>query len=364
MSFERKTVAYKTLHFPGDSHDVLLDIYLPISAILHSKLKDSQNGSNHKLAVLIYFHGGGLTVGNRISWFPTWLQKRITDAGHIFISPDYRLIPSGSTTGHDIFEDIKDVFRFIVNYSSELPSDSSNSSSTPKIRLEIDPDRIAAILSLYGMGGNFLTPHYYLPKNSVFFQGREILDPTLFEDLRYPECQSSSSRVITDSPNTYFPPDSPDIVGKPGSLTNTGPPGFPSNRRMFLGRLYLQLGEYLDYYTGEHEPTSLSAAIRKEAQQSASSSENSRNLQECLAHIIPSQHLHLFPSLLPAHAYASWPPHLHGLLRKAGVTSVMSVAEGMEHSFDYQPAAEVVHKEEFDRIGRWLDGFLKPIASN
>lgn len=241
--------------------------------------------------------------------------------------------------------------------------------------------RPKAILSLYGMGGNFLTPHYYLPKNSVFFQGREILDPTLFEDLRYPECQSSSSRVITDSPNTYFPPDSPDIVGKPGSLTNTGPPGFPSNRRMFLGRLYLQLGEYLDYYTGEHEP-SLSAAIRKEAQQSASSSENSRNLQECLAHIIPSQHLHLFPSLLPAHAYASWPPvyflhgsidtavpvcesqHLHGLLRKAGVTSVMSVAEGMEHSFDYQPAAEVVHKEEFDRIGRWLDGFLKPIASN
>ncbi|KAF9061431.1 Alpha/Beta hydrolase protein [Rhodocollybia butyracea] len=395
MSVERRTVVYKTLHL-SDSSDlpVLLDIYIPSLP--------SFTGSSRSLAGLIYFHGGGLTVGNRNSWFPSWLQKRITDAGHIFISPDYRLIPSGSVTAHEVLEDIKDVFRFIADFSFYLSEDipPSTSGDEPRsIRIHIDPERIAvagtsagslcaylammhatpkpkAVFSMYGQGGNFLIPHYYTLKHSIFFRGREILDPALFTEFLYPACVSPSSLSVADSPNTYFPPDSPsDVTAIPGSLNNTGPPGFPSNRRMFLGRLYLQLGEFLDYYTGEHEP-GLSAALRKEAENHQK--DDSKPISEILSNLIPEKHRHLFPSLCTA--YSSWSPvyffhgsldsaallqeslDLHDLLTKAGIQSVMSIADGMEHSFDYQPNADEVHKKEFDKIGRWLDGFLRGVS--
>ena len=46
--------------------DIKFDIYLPD----HVKPKS-------KLAAVVSFHGGGLVVGNRRSWFPTWLQREI-----------------------------------------------------------------------------------------------------------------------------------------------------------------------------------------------------------------------------------------------------------------------------------------------
>jgi hypothetical protein len=30
--------------------------------------------------------------------------------------------------------------------------------------------------------------------------------------------------------------------------------GYPANSRMFFARLYLQLGMFVDYYTGQHDP--------------------------------------------------------------------------------------------------------------
>ncbi|KIK69762.1 hypothetical protein GYMLUDRAFT_151343 [Collybiopsis luxurians FD-317 M1] len=381
---------------------MLLDIYFSSSVIRQKLTNDDLT-----LGCLVYFHGGGLTVGNRKSWFPKWLQQRITDAGHVFISPDYRLMPSGSTTGHDILEDIQHAFRFISKLSLDIITEESgtpesNPASAKSISLHIDPDRIVAggssagglcaylaamhakpkpkaILSMYGMGGNFLIPLYYTLKHTIFLRGREMLDPSLFSEFLYPACVSEDSTAVADSPNTYFPPNAPaDTIGKPGSLTNSGPPGFPSNRRMFLSRLYLQLGEFLDYYTGEHQP-SLSATLRIQAKDPDSVPSNSSKpeaSQDSLAYIIPGKHRHLFPSLCSSVEYASWPPvyffhgsmdsavpvqetrHLHDLLTKAGVQSVITIAEGSEHSFDYEPTAEDVHKEEFDKIVIWLDGFL------
>jgi acetyl esterase/lipase len=54
-----------------DGIRVLLDVYLPPNDV------DQQltgQPIQYRPAV-VYFHGGGLTVGNRQSWFPTWFKS-------------------------------------------------------------------------------------------------------------------------------------------------------------------------------------------------------------------------------------------------------------------------------------------------
>ncbi|KAJ7851647.1 Alpha/Beta hydrolase protein [Mycena olivaceomarginata] len=120
-----------------------------------------------RLPAVVYFHGGGLTVGNRTSWFPTWLKARTVAAGFVFISADYRLIPS--CTGHDIIDDIKDLFLFLSRDTLCFKTESGS-------LFGIDPTSLAvagssaggmcaylaaihaspkpkAVLSMYGMGG-------------------------------------------------------------------------------------------------------------------------------------------------------------------------------------------------------------------
>src|SRR5882724_9417918 len=92
-----------------------LDLYLP----------PPQNTSPSLRPALVYFHGGGLTAGDKTSWFPFWLhgmlsslisspflhpttEDRAMTAGYAFIAPDYQLLPPA--TGHHILEDIKDLF--------------------------------------------------------------------------------------------------------------------------------------------------------------------------------------------------------------------------------------------------------------
>lgn len=59
------TIAYKKL---DSGSPVLLDIYPPDV----SQAKDG--GHPPVVPVMVYFHGGGLTVGNRQSWLPQWLK--------------------------------------------------------------------------------------------------------------------------------------------------------------------------------------------------------------------------------------------------------------------------------------------------
>lgn len=50
---------------------VRLNVYYPPNLDSSS----AHPGSPHpRLPAVVYFHGGGLTVGNRTSWFPTWLK--------------------------------------------------------------------------------------------------------------------------------------------------------------------------------------------------------------------------------------------------------------------------------------------------
>jgi acetyl esterase/lipase len=129
------------------------------------------------------------------------LPGRILKAGYAFISPDYRLLPDGGTTAHEILEDVKDVFAFLASKNNylhiSLPSlypahshsnPESGTSSTETLKIKIDESnlsvagasagglcaylaamhvqlpagRLKAVLSLYGMGGNFLVSISFL----------------------------------------------------------------------------------------------------------------------------------------------------------------------------------------------------------
>ncbi|KAI0365713.1 alpha/beta-hydrolase [Pilatotrama ljubarskyi] len=351
------TYAYKRV---GEL-DIHLDIYPP---------REIPELDSRLLPAVIYFHGGALTVGNRTSWFPSWLHRRVVNSGMVFMSADYRLIPP--STGHDILEDIKDLFHFLTNDANQRIRENWAARGSVSRAFQIDPHALAvsgssagglcaylaaahasprpkAVLSLYGMGGDMLTSHYLVPKTVPFFRGREILDPNDFSQYLYPACKELSS--TSDSPLAYHP------------LTYHIP-GYPANPRMLLGRLYLQMGTFLDYHTGCHDP-SLSASLRTILRERALGDHGSMT--------IPSVHRRLLPQLTVSSAL---PPMLliHGsadtavlvqesenlqsLLREAGVPAELVVVEGKEHSFDYEADAE----DEFGGSGGLFDRAVSFLA--
>ena len=53
---------------------LLLDIYPP--AGFPKEPHDAEPGQPLRYAAVVYFHGGGLIVGDRKSWFPSWLYSK------------------------------------------------------------------------------------------------------------------------------------------------------------------------------------------------------------------------------------------------------------------------------------------------
>lgn len=143
-------------------------------------------------------------------------------------------------------------------------------------------------------------------------------------------------------------------------------PGYPAHPRMLLARLYLQLGVFLDYYTGAQ---GLSAALRDAL-------EEEEGMERLVAQ---SGALPLFPqfNVGAGTGAGGWPPTMfcHGtedsavhlgeslylaeLLRSAGVEVEMLEFEGEEHSFDYAPGAEEKYAREFDQVGKFLERCLR-----
>lgn len=66
LSEEPVTVCYKLV----SGIPILLDVYLP-------PLQATQGGDAKEvlLPFIIYFHAGGLSFGNKKSYFPTWLYS-------------------------------------------------------------------------------------------------------------------------------------------------------------------------------------------------------------------------------------------------------------------------------------------------
>ena len=181
-------------------------------------------------------------------------------------------------------------------------------------------------------------------------------------------------------------------------------PGWPKNPRMQLCRVLLQEGVYLDYLTGEFEP-SLSERIRgvvrdarararakaeggkaKEAKEGDKDKEENLledpELTSKILALIGPKHVKLFPQFL---IDASFPPTyiVHGeldsgvrvgesrnlvrLLERNGALErndgvkrgTLRVVRGEEHSFDYASGAYEKYGEMFDEVFEFVDGVLK-----
>lgn len=177
------SLVYKKI---GDQ-DVNLDIYPPTITSVPAQID-----SIMIVPALVYFHGGGLTVGNRTSWFPFWLHSemmllvnaqpcadpllgRAVDLGIAFFSPDYQLLPPG--TGHDIISDILDLFSFIGNQDTIFKTRLGETGKEIEYRIDVNAIGLAGsssgglcaylaggilqpkpkvLLSMYGMGGDFM----------------------------------------------------------------------------------------------------------------------------------------------------------------------------------------------------------------
>ena len=68
-----KTVAALNLTSEGVQSEVPLhlDVYLPDP---HPDRTSTSGGGSVGVPAVVYFHGGGLLVGDRKSWFPEWLR--------------------------------------------------------------------------------------------------------------------------------------------------------------------------------------------------------------------------------------------------------------------------------------------------
>ena len=165
-----------------------------------------------------------------------------------------------------------------------------------------------------------------------FDRGREMLDPSDFRQFLHPN--TLNLEEIADSPPDY-------------EILNMNP--YPSNPRMRLSRLYLQMGVFLDYYTGLHCP-SLSSRLRQILKAEGnvdlpSVPFTSTNRESYLALFPQYSITSEFPPTFLIHGeYDSAvllreSQNLRDLLEAANVKNRLVVVKGEEHSFDFRVAA-------------------------
>ncbi|KAF4619991.1 hypothetical protein D9613_004822 [Agrocybe pediades] len=342
--YNYKTFEYKKIN---GTQPVLLDVFFPVVPATDKMVP---------LPVVVHFHGGGLFMGNRQSFMPTWLVDRVLELGYAFISADYSLL--FPATAKEIVEDVQDVFKFVA--STEIKGDDYT--------FKLDGDRIAvaggsagglctylaaahctprpkALVSLYGSGGNFFSEHGLKVHTGDFpMMGRTIphIDPSEVADLAFPY-PAGIPRVETDIPVTDV-----DLMA---------PTDERVIKRMKLSTFLIQEGKYLDYYTGLHSP-SISDAFRQILKKEDKPLDDFRRA-------LPKDKHGLFPQLC---IDANWPPSmlLHGTsdnlvliessqnirdaLKAVGVYVELIEIVGQDHGFDLVPDAEDKYRAEFDRV--------------
>ncbi|KAL7270238.1 hypothetical protein RUND412_007068 [Rhizina undulata] len=296
---------------------------------------------------LVFFHGGGLTAGNRKFVSPQF-KAAILSENIAFISADYRLLcPS---TGHDILEDVKILFTFISKNLNDLLA-----ATSPSCFQRLSPSHLAvagasagayparlaaafatprpkALFSLYGTGGNLLSP-FYLPdprEDKIYLGGCKIfMDPTPEEKLLL--------KPLADCPMDLSIEESQHI------------PGYRA-RLLELYCKLLQSCTYLDALTGI---PGFSQVLREAEDKEAAIPEEVRVL-------FPQLHINAeFPATFLVHGTADKAvcfeesKYMVKQLMEKGVTHELVTAENMGHQFD-----EYMNSDVWDRYMGGVVPFL------
>ncbi|KAF9559715.1 alpha/beta-hydrolase [Agrocybe pediades] len=322
------------------------------------------------LPIVIFFHGGALTVGNRESYLPTWLIDRVLSLGYAFISADYRLLIP--TTAKEIIEDIQDAFKFVArselpgkNYIFKLDGDriavSGNSAGGLCARLAAihATPRPKALIDIYGQGGNFFTNfHLDIKPGDIQFLLQTVphFPDADFKTMTYPFTEGLPP--VSTGTDANIDPNLP-IAERPVDDPR-------SNIYPFL----FQRGRYLDYYTGLHKP-SLTDTLREVLEK-----KGEITVQDAKA-IIPEEIHSWFPQLS---IDSKWPPtimihgtvddtvpieeshHFFKLIKEKSKSPVKFIevkGEFAVHGWDCFPASETQTKVEFDSIKDFIKEHLE-----
>ena len=121
--FERNDLVYNIVA----GHNLLASILTP------KKLaKERHSGTHANVPVLVYWHGGGFIVGDRMyePWWSSWLLEFALSQDAMIVAPDYRLLPEAC--GADILDDMDafwtwflrvwcdSVLAFLLAHNSEI----------------------------------------------------------------------------------------------------------------------------------------------------------------------------------------------------------------------------------------------------
>ncbi len=157
-------------------------------------------GQGHKRkAVLLYFHGGGLLMGQRND-LPNYHLEMLTKAGYSILSFDYRLAPESSF--HLILEDVLDAINYFINSKTSLGLEGlpyflwGRSAGAYLALLSYKMglgEKPRGIISYYGYG--FLYPDWYKTPSYYYLQYPKVSRKSAEGFIRDMELAGASPQI-------------------------------------------------------------------------------------------------------------------------------------------------------------------------
>ena len=185
-------IPFTTKTDPLSQQRLKLDIHYNSEA---AKALAAENGNDSALPVIVWFHGGGLTGGQK------FIPAELMDHGYVVVAPNYRLIPDVSV--NECIDDAAEAVAWVLRHAPEYGGDpskvfvsghSAGGFLTSMIGLDksrlakyhADPDSLAALIPYSGQvithfsdrksqGIGELTP--WVDRNAPLFHVRKDAPP-------------------------------------------------------------------------------------------------------------------------------------------------------------------------------------------